>query len=86
MFRAARVAGRPLTAARAPTARRNMGAHARNIGLPGEHVPIHVSKSHEVAGTVYLVVMWVWMMYRAKEDGLVLLVSLSIPLAKHRYC
>ncbi|CAN0257153.1 unnamed protein product [Pylaiella littoralis] len=50
-----------------------MGGHARNIGLPGEHVPIEVSKVHQTLGTVYLTTMFLWMMYRAKQDGLVLL-------------
>lgn len=72
----------PLSAVRAPAAaaaRRSMGGHARHIGLPGEHVPIEVSKVHQTLGTVYLTTMFLWMMYRAKEDGLVLLVcSLSI--------
>lgn len=79
--RAARraAAAAPLSAARAPApaaaaARRSMGGHARHIGLPGEHVPIEVSKVHQTLGTVYLTTMFFWMMYRAKEDGLVLLV------------
>lgn len=84
---AARVAQRSATAASsaaaraastpAAAARRSMGGHARNIGLPGEHVPIEVSKVHQTLGTVYLTTMFLWMMYRAKQDGLVLLVSFS---------
>lgn len=68
----ARRAATPSTAG----ARRSMGGHARNIGLPGEHVPIEVGKLHKTLGTVYMTTMFLWMMYRAKEDGLVLLVSL----------
>eukprot|EP00752_Nemacystus_decipiens_P004218 g3854.t1 len=68
----------PLSAARVPppavaAARRSMGGSARHIGLPGEHVPIEVGKVHQTLGTVYLTTMFLWMMYRAKEDGLVLL-------------
>lgn len=75
----------PLSAARAPAAaaaRRNMGGHARHIGLPGEHVPIEVSKVHQTLGTVYLTTMFFWMMYRAKEDGLVLLVRSGVLLGR----
>lgn len=69
-------AAAPPTAKRMPAAaRRNMGGHARHIGLPGEHVPIHVGELHKTLGTVYLTTMFLWMMYRAKNDGLVLLVS-----------
>ncbi|CAM9778623.1 unnamed protein product [Discosporangium mesarthrocarpum] len=50
-----------------------MGGHGRDIGLPGQHPPIHVSKIYETLGTVYLTTMFLWMMYRAKEDGLVIL-------------
>lgn len=77
----------PLASARAPAAaaaRRNMGGHARHIGLPGEHVPIEVSKVHQTLGTVYLTTMFLWMMYRAKEDGLVVLVSISQLLLRKR--
>lgn len=79
MARAAqRAVATPLSARRAPAAaRRSMGGHARHIGLPGEHVPIEVNKVHKTLGTVYLTTMFLWMMYRAKEDGLVLLVSFS---------
>ncbi len=38
-------------------------------------MPIEVSKVHQTLGTVYLTTMFLWMMYRAKEDGLVVLVS-----------
>ncbi|CAM9491884.1 unnamed protein product [Laminaria digitata] len=55
-----------------------MGGHARHIGLPGEHVPIHVGELHKNLGTVYLTTMFLWMMYRAKQDGLVLLVRVMI--------
>lgn len=69
----------PPTAKRVPAAaRRSMGGHARHIGLPGEHVPIHVGELHKKLGTVYLTTMFLWMMYRAKQDGLVLLVSYDI--------
>ncbi|CAM9941196.1 unnamed protein product [Hapterophycus canaliculatus] len=57
----------------AAAARRSMGGHARNIGVPGEHVPIEVSKVYKNLGTVYLTTMFLWMLYRAKEDGLVVL-------------
>lgn len=76
--RAAQRAAAPLSRARAPAAaaaRRSMGGHARHIGLPGEHVPIEVNKVHKTLGTAYLATMFFWMMYRAKQDGLVLLVS-----------
>lgn len=77
---ATRVASAPTPAVAA--ARRSMGGHARNIGLPGEHVPIEVGKVHQTLGTVYLTTMFLWMMYRAKQDGLVLLVSsLSVCLS-----
>lgn len=66
-------------ARRVPEAtRRTMGGHARYIGLPGEHVPIKASKIHETLGTVYLTTMFLWMMYRFKQDGMVLLVSLKL--------
>ena len=70
----------PGTAKRVPAAatRRCMGGHARHIGLPGEHVPIHVGELHKKLGTVYLTTMFLWMMYRAKNDGLVLLVSWEV--------
>lgn len=42
--------------------------------MPGEHVPIEVNKVHQTLGTVYLTTMFLWMLYRAKEDGLVVLV------------
>lgn len=74
-------AAAPPTAKRVPgAARRNMGGHARHIGLPGEHVPIHVGELHKKLGTVYLTTMFLWMMYRAKQDGLVLLVSYRLRL------
>lgn len=73
---AAATAAAPRTVKRVPAvARRTMGGHARHIGLPGEHVPIHVGELHKNLGTVYLTTMFLWMMYRAKNDGLVLLVS-----------
>lgn len=74
---ARRVVDAPPSARRAPAAaaRRSMGGHARNIGLPGEHVPIQVGKVHKNLGTVYLTTMFLWMMYRAKQDGLALIVS-----------
>ena len=73
---AQRLTNATVLARRAPAAvRRSMGGHARHIGLPGEHVPIKVGKVHETLGTVYLTTMFLWMMYRCKEDGMVLLVS-----------
>lgn len=49
-------------------AQRTMGG-----GPSGEY---HVSPWHEHLGTFYCGVMWLWMMYRAKEDGAAVLVSL----------
>lgn len=73
----------PPSARRAPAAaaRRSMGGHARDIGLPGQHLPMVVGKVHKNLGTAYLATMFLWMMYRAKQDGLALIVSFYDPYA-----
>ncbi|CAM9303953.1 unnamed protein product [Choristocarpus tenellus] len=57
---------------------RSMGGHARDVGLPGQHPPIPVSKVYQTLGTAYLTTMFLWMMYRAKEDGMVVLVGMAL--------
>lgn len=45
-------------------------------------MPIEVSKVYKTLGTAYLATMFFWMMYRAKQDGLVLLVRSRLSRAR----
>ena len=63
---------------RAPP-RKRPGPHDRATRAPAagpyddKHGPyhghFHVSKWHEYPAIAYCTVMWLWMMYRAKQDG-----------------
>mmetsp|Transcript_11366 Transcript_11366/g.34020 ORF Transcript_11366/g.34020 Transcript_11366/m.34020 type:complete len:113 (+) Transcript_11366:27-365(+) len=37
----------------------------------GGHGDFYISHTHANVGKFYMCVMWLWMMYRAKEDGMV---------------
>lgn len=43
---------------------------------PGAFVPPHVNPKHKWAAEVMGTIMWLWIFYRAKEDGAVLIVKI----------
>eukprot|EP00638_Chattonella_subsalsa_P002675 CAMPEP_0117758312 /NCGR_PEP_ID=MMETSP0947-20121206/15296_1 /TAXON_ID=44440 /ORGANISM="Chattonella subsalsa, Strain CCMP2191" /LENGTH=95 /DNA_ID=CAMNT_0005578461 /DNA_START=117 /DNA_END=404 /DNA_ORIENTATION=+ len=48
---------------------RRMGAAASKTGP----MHFHVSPVHKWTGEIFCTITWLWMLYRAKEDGLVVL-------------
>lgn len=69
---------RVLASRRRMPPRRTMAGHDRKVGLPNEHVPIEVPLVDRMLGQGFIMMAALWMMYRAKEDGAVLLVSVKL--------
>ena len=43
----------------------------RFMGADGHHAAFHVSEFHTKAAKAYFTAMWLWMLWRFKEDGMV---------------
>mmetsp|Transcript_22032 Transcript_22032/g.49852 ORF Transcript_22032/g.49852 Transcript_22032/m.49852 type:complete len:116 (+) Transcript_22032:15-362(+) len=73
---AARAGGRLFTLLRPRAATQVIPPVARSMGAkagPGGAVHFHVSPWHQHTGTALATLMWLWVFYRAKEDGAVVL-------------
>ncbi|CAI5463549.1 unnamed protein product [Closterium sp. Yama58-4] len=56
------------------------GGHGNGHGITHGGLTLHpAARWHKVVGTGMCAMMWFWILYRAKEDGPVLLVSLALP-------
>ena len=61
-------------------------SRSKSSSAHGESYPMgihfHVNPAHKQLGTAFGAMMWLWIFYRAKQDGMAVLVRMKISMKK----